>query len=375
VPLQDPEFARWLVGSIRSGLIAIDASGAVAALNAEAHRILRCALPSPADAIGVDCRSALAPQAGVARLLLEALDGRERPSRAELVLDHRDGRPQLTIGYTLGAVRDGAGCVRGAVLQFRDLTPYERSAEQERLRERLAALGEMAAGLAHEIRNPLAGMEVTAGLLARRVRGSPEQAALVDELRAELRRLAATVTDCLEFVRPVALRQEPVDPVAVLEQSLARARSRVAFAGAVERAYADAPPALRGDAEALLAVLTNLIVNAFEAMEGASAASQRVRLELEVGADAEAGGGRRPARELVFTVADSGPGIPDELHERIFYPFFTTKQRGSGVGLAHAQKVVAGHGGRLELESAAGHGATFRVRLPLPPAGAASEAA
>ena len=71
--------------------------------------------------------------------------------------------------------------------------------------------------------------------------------------------------------------------------------------------------------------------------------------------------------ELVFSVSDTGPGIPGELRERIFYPFFTTKQRGSGVGLAQAQKIVAGHGGRIELESDVGHGATFRVRLPIEP--------
>ncbi|MDD1632534.1 MAG: PAS domain-containing protein, partial [Methylococcaceae bacterium] len=159
MPVHDSRYAGWLVDSVRSGLVAIGADGAIAALNAAGHRVLGCAGADPAALIGRACREALAAQPVVVERLLEALDGAERPSRAELTLAPHGDRPALTIGYTIAAVRDAAGDVAGAVLQFRDLTPYERSAEQERLRERLAALGEMAAGLAHEIRNPLAGME------------------------------------------------------------------------------------------------------------------------------------------------------------------------------------------------------------------------
>jgi signal transduction histidine kinase len=358
------------VASIRSGLVAIDEQARVAAINATAQRVLGGPSGSPAAAIGQDCRDVLAGQPTLVERLLEVLGGAEPPGRAELVLASRAGRPGHTIGYTAAAVRDEQGAVRGAVLQFRDLTPYERSAEQERLRDRLAALGEMAAGLAHEIRNPLAGMEILTGLLRRRLAEQPEERALLDELGAEIRRLAETVTASLEFVRPVALRCDPVDPVELLEESLARARSRVPFGGDVERDYAETLPALRADGERLEAVLTNLIVNALEAMEGAKSDPRRIQLgvRVEAGDEADPGSERdaQPA-EMVFTVADTGPGIPDELRERVFYPFFTTKQEGSGVGLAQAQKVVAGHGGRLELSGGDPCGAIFRVRLPLSP--------
>jgi len=365
VPVDDSGFAGLLIDSIRSGLVAVDARGAIAALNAAGHRVLGSGDGTPVALLGRDCRQVLAAQPAVAQRLLEALDGVERPSRAELVLAPRGDRPGLTIGYTVSPVRAADGRVAGAVLQFRDLTPYERNAEQERLRERLAALGEMAAGLAHEIRNPLAGMEILTGLLRRRLAERPEEVALVNELGAELRRVAQTVTDSLEFVRPVALRREPVDPVEVLEESLARARSRVPFDVDVQRNYAETVPTLRADGERLEGVLTNLIVNAFEAMHGAGSQPARVSLGVRVDATESSWSASESGSELVFTVADSGPGIPDDLHERIFYPFFTTKQRGSGVGLAQAQKIVAGHGGRLELESRVGSGATFRVRLPL----------
>jgi nitrogen-specific signal transduction histidine kinase len=368
VPVHDSRYAGWLVDSVRSGLVAIGADGAIAALNAAGHRVLGCAGVDPAALIGRDCRDALAAQPVVVERLLEALDGAERPSRAELTLAPHGDRPALTIGYTIAAVRNAAGDVAGAVLQFRDLTPYERSAEQERLRERLAALGEMAAGLAHEIRNPLAGMEILTGLLRRRLQQQPEELALVNELTAEIRRVAQTVTDSLEFVRPMELRRDPVDPVELLEESLARARSRVPFDVDVQRDYAETLLPLRADGERLESVLTNLIVNAFEAMLGADSTPARVSLGVRVEAafGVETPGERAPA-ELVFTVSDTGPGIPEELRERVFYPFFTTKQRGSGVGLAQAQKIIVGHGGRLELSSESGGGSTFRVRIPLAP--------
>jgi signal transduction histidine kinase len=261
---------------------------------------------------------------------------------------------------------------------FRNLTPIERSDEQERLRERLAALGQMAAGMAHEIRNPLAGMEVLAGLLKRRLGDRPEEQLLVEELTGELHELAETVTASLDFVKPVSLERGPVDPVALIEESLAIARSRAPFSGAIERSYDGRLPELWADVDQLRAVLTNLIVNAFEAMAGdnggrasklvlglQSHVADRVGRPVRVGRDGrtpdlDAG----PSREVVISVGDSGPGVPPDLREKVFYPFFTTRQNGSGVGLATAQKIVASHGGVIELDDAPGGGSSFRVRLP-----------
>lgn len=377
--IQDAEFARWLTESFRSGLVAVDAEGRLAACNGEAQRILGCPAGRPEAALGRACREALAGQPTLVTVLLDALDGRERPTRTELVLRPQGGDPPRTIGFTLLPVRDPDDRLHGAALLFRDLTPYERMDEQDRLRERLAALGQMAAGLAHEIRNPLAGMEVLAGLLRRRLHQRPEERELVEELHGELRRLAATVTASLDFVRPVALRREPVDAVKLLEEALEQARARVPFLGSVERDYAQALPPVEADPEALRAVFTNLIANALEAMGAEPEAGPGcLRLGLRaVVSDRPARplrveGGRVPTaapptatRELVASVADSGPGVPAGLRERIFYPFFTTKPRGCGIGLANVQKIVAGHGGRLELDASEARGAVFRVRLPL----------
>jgi signal transduction histidine kinase len=384
----DPHFASALLGSIRSGLVAIDERGRVAAFNAGAQRILGCPEGPPEAALGRACREVLGAQPTVNRLLLEALDGHERPSRAELVLEATGSSPPRTIGFSLGAVRDSEGVLRGSALFFRDLTPVERSSEQERLRERLAALGQMAAGLAHEIRNPLAGMEVITGLLRRRFEGRPEELALLAELTGELRALSATVSQSLEFVRPLAPVRAHIDAPALVEEALATSLVRVPGPVTIERAYEADLPLLSGDPEQLRTVLVNLVVNALEAMQTTPAAARRLQISAcsEAAEKAHAGeiwaiGPKArntvpclpPERTLVIAIDDSGPGVPADLRERIFYPFFTTKERGSGVGLAMAQKIVASHGGSLWLESGGGPGARFRVRLPLESGRADSE--
>jgi signal transduction histidine kinase len=376
--VQDHRFAHRLLSSLRSGIVAVDAEGALAACNAEAQRILGCPTGPPAASLGMPCTLAFGAQPAVAELLMNALSGGEFPTRNEIRLEPGPGLEARTIGFTLIPVSRGDGSVDGAALLFRDLTSYERRDEQDRLRERLAALGEMAAGLAHEIRNPLASMEVLVGLLKRRLGRKPEELALLAELKRELRTLADTVTASLEFVRPLEPVRTPVDPVELLEESLALARSRVSFCGAIERDYAEDAPTLLADGEQLRTVVTNLIINALEAMAGTEDGGEHVlRLGLRItphtegrpagfgrGGENGAESGEVPRRVSLF-VADTGGGVSDELRERIFYPFFTTKERGSGVGLANAQKVVASHGGSIELESAMGQGSRFSMVLPL----------
>ena len=358
--VQDSRFADWLVGSLRTGLIAIGTDGAVTALSAEGARILGCPRSAGTRSLGRPCRELLAEQPEVASLLEDALDGRERPSRAELRLRGTETRDPCTIGYTLLPVRDEVDALRGTAMVFRDLTIFERQDERERLDERLRALGQMAAGLAHEIRNPLASMELMVGLLKRRLGERPEALELTEEIGTELRGLAAIVQAGLDFVRPAALQREDVDCGALLGECVALALARVPFAGRVDCQVAPGAAVLEVDRERLRSALVNLAVNALQSMveQGGEDGELSVRVEPE-----EHGGVR-------LSVADTGPGVPTELRERIFYPFFTTRESGSGVGLADAQKVVASHGGTIEVMDRPGGGAIFRIYLPDPPRGA-----
>lgn len=336
-----------------SGVVAIDRDGVVRVFNDGARLLLGTAADAgPEDALGADCRQLLAGQPEVVRLLLGALESKSPISRGELRLAGEGG----TIGLTLGPVHDAAGRVCGAGMIFRDLAPIERQDERTRLHERLAALGEMAAGLAHAIRNPLAGMEVSAGLLRRRTAEGSEERELVDELLTELRAVSRSVSQSLEFVRPAAPQLERIDPAGLLEEACRHARAQVAFAGRVERAWQGTLPPLEADADQLRTALTDLVVNALQALGGQGC--------LRLSAHAEPVGNDPTALDVVLAIADDGPGVPAALREKIFHPFFTTREGGTGVGLANARKVVASHGGRLELVEAPGGGSRFEVRLP-----------
>lgn len=361
-------FAGRLLGSMASGVIGVDRAGAVVLINAGAKRLLGCPEGSLGSVLGRDCRQVFASEPAVARLLLKAARGQQEFSRSELALRGGARGDGGTIGITLFPVRGCDGRRAGAAMLFRDLTPIERSEEQERLQGRLAALGQMAAGLAHELRNPLASMEVLAGLLRRRLPGE-EDRQLVDELLGQMRDLSRIITTSLDFVRPAVPQRSPVEPVALLEGALSRVLPRPGMPVIVERRFEPVPSVLV-DPELLTVTLANLIGNAVDAMQANLPAERRlvlgVRCEEDPGADASPDA-KEPRRELVWSVGDSGPGIAPELRDRIFYPFFTTRERGSGIGLATAQKVVASHGGRIELSSRVGHGTTFQVRLPLDP--------
>jgi nitrogen-specific signal transduction histidine kinase len=373
----DSEFGARILDSMSSGVVAIDGDHRVVILNDGARRILGCPRGEDSPAIGEPCAKLLASQPAVAQLLVEALDAHSPLSRAELVLESFGERDKRTIGFTLSPVRDEQSRVCGAAMIFRDLTPFERMDEQDRLRERLTALGQMAADLAHEIRNPLAGIGVVAGLLKRRLKDRPDEERLVDQVIGELRSLAETVTASLEFVAPPVLARERVDPVALVEESIAIARSRVSFDGAIHLDFESGLSPIDADAEQLRSVITNLVVNAFESMADAGSeprldvsmccrVNNRPLRSVRVESDGRlVNASTTPSQELELTIRDTGPGVSEDLREKIFYPFFTTKQQGSGIGLAAAQKIVTSHGGIIELDDESDGGAVFRVRIPI----------
>jgi len=360
-------------------VIAIDTDYAVVLMNEGAKRILGRPAGDVSEALGIDCRKLLADQPVVAQLLIDALDATSPLSRAELVLESVGERDRSTIGFTLSPGRDEAARICGAAMIFRDLTPFERMDEQDRLRERLAALGQMAADLAHEIRNPLAGMQVMAGLLRRRLADRPEDRERVAQIMRELDAVAGTVSAGLDFVNPVRAKREPLDPAALVDAALEAATGAMAFEGRVERRFARDLPAAAGDWEQLRSVTTNLIVNALEAMANnpperppvltvaiECVSTDRNLRSVRVSSDGNgASACEGSGRELVIGISDTGEGIDDELREKVFYPFFTTKAKGSGIGLATAQKIAASHGGVIEAESEVGRGSTFRLRLPV----------
>ncbi|HET7871745.1 MAG TPA: ATP-binding protein [Terriglobales bacterium] len=228
--------------------------------------------------------------------------------------------------------------------------------EEARRAERLAALGQLSAGLAHEIRNPLGVIKGSAEILKQKLAGVN---ALAEELSGfiytEVNRLSALVSRFLDFARPSRLQLHPEELPPLLETCIRNAEHQGATAHVnIVRDYAADLPLAMIDRELCEQVFTNLIVNACEAMSEQGGA-MKIRI---------ATAGPQPAQGIRVEIEDSGPGINEEIKEQIFNPFFTTKKTGVGLGLAIVSKIVDAHSGSVKVESGPGLGACFRVTLP-----------
>jgi len=229
--------------------------------------------------------------------------------------------------------------------------------EEARRAERLAALGQLSAGLAHEIRNPLGVIKGSAEILTQKLDDStPLAKELAGYIYTEVNRVSALVTRFLDFARPSQLDLAAADLTVAVERCLKTVSEQGACARVrIQRDYAPGLSKVMLDQDLCDQVFTNLFMNACEAM-GEQGGDMRVTVRAGGGKDGEAG--------VVMEVQDSGPGVPPELKEQIFNPFVTTKKSGVGLGLAIVSKIVDAHGGSLKLVSEAGHGACFRVTFP-----------
>lgn len=345
---------------MRNGVLAVHADGTLAVMNDEAYRIFDLT-PGPAD-LGTPFTVVLAAHPDVIRVITSGFELSHLPNRAELRLK-ASGR---VIGYTLAQVRDERGHLTGVSMFFKDLTQVEQQEERERLRDRLAALGEMAAALAHELKNPLAGIEVMAGLLRRQLPAAPDTQSILTDIINEAKLANSIVIEMLEFVRPIRLQVAQTSLAGVLHNAVTMAESK-ARRGEVTvamRLPKDLPP-VRGDEHQLAQVFTNLLINAFEALNGSGAIMLLARVAPPEHGPAFAPDPHAPEGELVVEVADNGPGVPAELKDRIFNPFFTTKPQGSGLGLAIVRKIVDAHDGRIDISTPPKGGTRFRVFLPI----------
>lgn len=336
---------RTLSTSLQSGLLLLDRRGDVLALNPVGTALLGVS----GAAHGRSLDDLLAGEPELREILAAAVEKGEAPARQECTLSRPEG--SLTVGLTVHPLRRDDGAVRGYLILFADLTEVRRRAEETRLADSLAQLGELAGGVAHELRNSLATLRGYLTLIERR----PDEESLADylsEIRREADHLGRVLEDFLAFARPGSARAE----VLPLARLLERAAADPQLAGMEVRLETGglAPSTLvRVDPQLIERALRNLLYNAAHA-EREAGRNGPIDLTARLGAEG-----------VEITIEDRGAGISPEVRERLFHPFVTGRKGGVGLGLALTQRIVVLHGGRVRLEDREGGGA--RAVLSLPP--------
>lgn len=270
----------------------------------------------------------------------------------------RADESRMVLGMTLSPLIEG-GVQRGLVGVFKDLTQIRDMEEEMRRREWLATLGEMSAGMAHEIRNPLGALAGAMQMLRKDLALEDNNRHLMDIAVREANRLDAIIKEFLQYARPPALNLEECDINSVLQETLAliehEAKTKAGLS--MNSTFGEGTLTVQADSDQLKQVFWNLARNAFQAMPEGGRLDIRTSLR-RVGSKIQGG-------EIVeVTFQDTGLGIKKELFDKIFLPFFTTKKEGSGLGLAAIDRIVDLHGGWIRVESEEGKGAMFAVCLP-----------
>jgi len=272
----------------------------------------------------------------------------------EVTLRRKDGL-KIPIGFNVSVLRDMNGATCGKVMIFRDLTRIKELERKKQQAERLAAIGEMAAGIAHEIRNPLASISGSVEVLVRKKAFDPKYASLVDIILREGHRLNGIIESFLNYTRRPELDRRWMDMHQVIEEVILLLRHNGKWLPSIRikmENQIEGKTHFWFDANQMKQVFYNLLVNACEAMpEGGD-----IRVRICETADV-------PSLVRV-EIADSGVGITEDRLKKIFTPFFTTKQTGTGIGLPIVHRIIQDHGGTIEVKSQAGKGATFAVQFP-----------
>jgi two-component system sensor histidine kinase PilS (NtrC family) len=281
---------------------------------------------------------------------------KERPFRFDGRIVKKDGAAAI-LGMTASLLKDELSAVRGIIFIFQDITKIIEMEEQVRRQERLATVGSLAAGIAHEIRNPLASLSGSIQVLRGEIELTGDNKRLMDIVVRETDRLNTIITEFLEYARARTIQAEQIELLSVLDETIMLLKNSRDFNENV-RISCDVGPhiILKGDAQRLRQVFWNLLINACQAMPNGGTITISAMPFSPVD---------KEATWCKLIITDTGQGIPPECLGKIFDPFFTTKAGGTGLGLAIVYRIVEEHGGTITADSEPGKGAQFTIRLPM----------
>ncbi|HTL36523.1 MAG TPA: ATP-binding protein [Kofleriaceae bacterium] len=323
-----------IVRSLSSGLITTTPDGVVLTSNQAAADILRT---TPQRLVGRSIET-----------LLPGIAGLIDVKRGDLTVPTADD--DIVIGVTVSPLRDVRDQIIGRVINFQDLTELKRLEQHARRTERMATVGQLAAGVAHEIRNPMASISGSIELLRASPQASEDDRTLMTIVQREVQRLNVLIGDLLNYANPRAKQTVDFDLASLVEETVQVARGDQNFSDIELTASTEGPLPIHADPAKLRQVVWNLVRNAADA---ASAGGKHVRVSAA-----------KVAEGAQITVEDDGTGIPESLVGRIFDPFVTTKEKGTGLGLATCHAIVTEHGGRIDVETELGKGTTMIVTIP-----------
>jgi two-component system sensor histidine kinase PilS (NtrC family) len=340
-------FNDRIIESIRSGLVTTDLRGNIITFNRAAEEITGY---KSQQVRGQHIFTIFGDIEKQIEAALESVRNRSRLPRFDLSQKTADGR-EIHLGFSVAPLVDEEGSAKGYVLTFQDLTEVMELEREVRRQERLAALGKMAAGLAHEIRNPLASMRGSVQVLASELNFSPEQSQLMEIVLRESDRLNRIVSDFLTYARPPKMERTTVELAAILSETVALLRNSPELGPdhRITEQYPSHPVRYNGDPNQMRQIFWNLARNAIQAMP----LGGELRVTLE----------DHPNGEVVITFSDTGQGMTREQKERLFEPF-NSSSGGTGLGMAIVYQLVRDHNGKIVVDSELGKGTRISIRLP-----------
>jgi two-component system sensor histidine kinase PilS (NtrC family) len=358
-------FNRNIIRSLDSGLLTIDLDGKINFLNRTAEKILNRKEGELRNVSIYD----LFPKINhvIEEVKRKTSDPLSDYQRYQAPLTNVEGK-RLYLGFSISPLTDPAGSLIGHTLIFQDITKIKEMEDQMKRVDKMAAVGLLAAGMAHEIRNPLASLSGSIQMLKSELTLDQSQQQLMEITLRESERLNALITDFLLFAQPPQTHKMPWEIRKIIEETIELFTHSPSFHEGIRIRR----PSVRDDTQVLIdpdqmkQVFWNLLINAGQAMSDGG----EIRIDLDKGNEAFGGAilplpTSRTGKDWVrISITDSGEGIPPKEKEKIFEPFFTTKERGTGLGLSIVHKIVENHNGVIKVESEIGKGSTFTIFLP-----------
>lgn len=344
------------------GILVLDTMGKVILWNPSIEKMLGW---TGEEVLGKPFPAVAEAQEGAREILKRLLSG-EKLAGVELRWARKDGQ-SVDLRLWTAPVREATGRVRGAIAVLLDVTQLKEMEQIALTQQKMATLGHVAATIAHEIRNPLSGLNLYLHALEK-VLGEAEipnpevqerTKVVIASMKSASTKMETIIGRVLSFSRPGPPRMEPLDINVCIREAVAMARIPLQRAGVrVAVALQDDLPLCRGDMRLFEQVILNLLTNAAQAMEG-----QETERVIELSSSAVRSGPEE-GRHVTVSVADSGPGIPEEVRERIFEPFVTTRKLGIGIGLSITHKIISDHRGLIRAGTSRFGGALFTIELP-----------